>query len=93
MESVRENAEMGIAFEAGELRAWAEGDTGWAVDEPTIVLPNGLRPTTRTTAVLHREADGVFRLVHQHYSWAVPDEVGIEHAQAWREQLGLVASA
>ena len=40
-------------------------------------------------AVLRREPDGVFRLLHQHYSWAVPDEVGMEHAQAWREELGL----
>ena len=93
MESVSENAAMGVVFEAGAIRAWAEGDAGWAVDEPTIVLPNGLRLTTRMTAVLHREADGVFRLLHQHYSWAVPDELAVEHAPAWREQLGLAVTA
>ena len=89
LESVRENAEMGVAFEAGPIRAWATGDVGWAVDEPTIVLPNGLRLTTRMTAVLEREPDGVFRLLHQHYSWAVPDELAMTQVQSWREQLGL----
>jgi len=63
---------------------------GWAVDEPTIVLPGGTRLTTRMTAVLRRGLNGDFRLLHQHYSWAVPDEVGMENAQAWREELGLV---
>jgi ketosteroid isomerase-like protein len=91
--SVRENAEMGVVFEGGDVRAFAEGDAGWAVDEPTIVLPNGLRLQTRMTAVLRREPDGEWRLLHQHYSWAVPDEVAMEHAPAWREQLGLAAAA
>ena len=90
LESIRENAEMGVAFEAGDLRAFAEGDVGWAVDEPTIVLPHGLRLTTRATSVLRRDPDGVFRLVHQHYSWAVPDETAVEQAPAWRKDLGLV---
>jgi len=45
------------------------------------------------TAVLRREGDGAFRMVHQHYSWAVPDELAMEHAPAWREQLGLAANA
>jgi hypothetical protein len=47
----------------------------------------------RMTAVLRREADGAPRIVHQHYSWAVPDEVAMEHVQAWRTQLGLVAAS
>ena len=90
LDSVRENAEFGVAFEAGTIRAWAAGDMGWAVDEPTIVIPGGPRLTTRMTAVLRRDPDGTFRLLHQHYSWAVPDEAAMEHVQAWREQLGLV---
>jgi ketosteroid isomerase-like protein len=93
LESVRENTEMGVRFEGGDVRGFAEGDAGWAVDEPTIVLPNGMRLQTRMTAVLHREPDGEWRLLHQHYSWAVPDEVAMEHASAWREQLGLAAAA
>lgn len=90
LDSLRENAQIGVAFEAGEIRAWSEGAMAWAVDEPTIVLPNGMRLTTRMTAVLRREADGALRIIHQHYSWAVPDEVAMEHAQAWREQLSFI---
>lgn len=93
LESVQENATYGIAFERGTIRGFAEGEMGWAVDEPTIVLPDGTRLTARMTAVLRREDDGVLRLVHQHYSWAVPDEIGMANVQAWREQLGLVVPA
>lgn len=93
VESVRENAQMGVVFEPGEIRAWAEGDAGWAIDEPTIVLPNGVRVPTRMTAVLRREPGGRFCLLHQHYSLAVPDELAVKHANAWREQLGLVAAS
>lgn len=93
LESVRENTEAGIVFEAGPIRAWSVGDAGWAVDEPTIVIPGGLRLQTRMTAVLRRDADGVFRILHMHFSWAVPDEVAIESVPVWREQLGLVATA
>ncbi len=93
LESVRENAAAGIVFEAGPIRAWALGDAGWAVDEPTIILPDGTRVPTRMTAVLRREADGVFRLLHQHYSFAVPDEVGVVSATAWREQLSAPTAA
>lgn len=91
MSSVTENAEAGVVFMAGAIRAWQEGDFGWAVDEPTIVLPDGTGVPTRMTAVLRRERDG-FRLLHQHYSVAVPDELAVEHASSWREQLGLVES-
>jgi ketosteroid isomerase-like protein len=93
LDSVRENAQMGIRFQAGEIRAFAEGDMGWAVDEPSIVLPNGVGLRTRMTAVLRRERDGRFRLVHQHYSWAVPDEVAMQHVHEWREQLELDGAA
>jgi ketosteroid isomerase-like protein len=91
LESIRENAAMGVVFEAGPIRGWAEGRMGWAVDEPTIVLHDGTRLTTRMTAVLRHDEDGVFRLQHQHYSWAMPDEIAMGQAQAWRNQLGLAA--
>lgn len=87
LESVRANASRGIVFEPGAVRAWGEGDFGRAVDEPSIVLPDGTRLRTRMTAVLRRDSPGPFRIVHQHYSWAVPDEVAIGQAQAWLEQL------
>ncbi len=92
LESIRENTAMGVVFEAGPIRGWAEGSMGWAVDEPTIVLPDGTRLTTRMTAVLRHDEDGVFRLQHQHYSWAVPDEIAVGQVQAWRDQLGPAAA-
>ena len=88
LDSVRENAQMGIVFEAGSIRAWAEGEMGWAVDEPTIVVPGGPRLPMRMTAVLRRQPGGGYRLLHQHYSWAVPDEVAIGQVGEWGEQLG-----
>ena len=54
LDSVQETATYGIAFEGGAIRGFAEGEMGWAVDEPTIVLPDGARLTTRMTAVLRR---------------------------------------
>lgn len=93
MESVRENAQMGVRFRAGDVRAWAEGDSGWAVDDTSIVLPDGTAFAVRTTFVARREDDGVFRLLHMHSSWAVPDEVALQNAHAWREQLGLAEVA
>jgi len=92
VDSVRQNAQFGITFQAGAIRAWAEGDLGWAVDEPSVVLPNGPELPMRMTAVLRREPGGGFRILHQHYSWAVPDEVAMEQVAGWRAQLGLVAS-
>jgi hypothetical protein len=32
------------------------------------------------------------RLLHQHYSVAVPDELAVEQANTWRAQLGLVTT-
>jgi ketosteroid isomerase-like protein len=92
VESVRANAAMGVRWEPGALRAWAAGDAGFAVDETTAVLPDDTRLTMRMTAFLVREGDGAFRIVNMHFSWAVPDEVALPQAGAWREQLGLVAA-
>lgn len=64
----------GIGVEPGPaLRAYAEGPVGWAVDEPTWILPDGTRLPTRTTSVLRQE-DGDWKLVHMHVSIGVPDE-------------------
>ena len=80
-------AGMQLRFEAGPLRAWARGDLGWAYDEPTVSVPDGPGLVTRHTAVLERGADGAFRFLHQHYSFAIPDDVAIEQADGWRGQL------
>jgi hypothetical protein len=42
--------------------------------------------------VLVREGDG-YRVFHMHFSWAVPDEVAMPQAAAWRDQLAATAAA
>jgi ketosteroid isomerase-like protein len=91
VQSLTAYAGAGAAFESADVRAWAAGEMGWAVDEPTMVLPEGLRLKLRMTAVLQRADDGGYRMLHQHFSFAVPDEVSDEHAAAWRMQLRLTA--
>ena len=69
---------LGITLRGGDrLRAYEEGDVGWAVDEPAFVLPDGSTLATRLTGVLHRE-DGEWKVVHLHFSVGVPDEEAIQ---------------
>ena len=70
-----------------DIRAWADGDFAWAVDRPAFLLPGGGRLPTRLSAVLTRR-DGEWRVVHAHFSVAVPDELAVQQAPAWLEQLG-----
>ena len=68
----------GIELEtSGEARGWQLGEAGFALDEPTFVLPDASRLRTRLTAVLARE-DGQWRIVHLHFSVGVPDEAALE---------------
>lgn len=92
IDSIRANAEMGVAWQPDALRAFEAGDAGFAVDDTTAVLPDGTRLTMRMTAFLMRGTDGAFRIVNMHFSWAVPDEVAMPQVAAWRDQLGLVAA-
>ena len=85
--SLEAYAEMQLRFEAGPLRAWGSGGLGWAYDEPTVSVPDGPSLAVRHTAVLERGADGTFGFLHQHYSFAIPDDVAIEQADGWRERL------
>lgn len=90
--SARGNAEMGVRWEIDDLRAREVGDAGFAAGDAIATLPDGTRLTMRMTAFLALGADGAFRLLNAHYSWAVPDEVAMPQVAAWREQLGLVAA-
>ncbi len=87
--SFQELVDAGVRLRLAEdgIRAWAEGTVGWAVDRPAFVLPDGSRLPTRLSAVLRHE-DGAWQVVHAHFSVAVPDEVALEQAHAWLEQLG-----
>jgi ketosteroid isomerase-like protein len=63
--------------------AWAEGSMGFVLDRPEFTLPDGSRLDTRVTTVLRLE-DGVWRVVHSHFSVGVPDEEVAGLQAAWR---------
>lgn len=63
----------GLTIKAGDrLRGYAEGDLGWAADQPSFVLPDGTELPVRLSAVFHRE-EGMWKIVHLHVSFGVPD--------------------
>jgi ketosteroid isomerase-like protein len=77
-----------IRLEESAIQAWSDGDWALAVDRPAFVLPGGAgRLPTRLSAMLVRR-EGRWRVAHAHFSVAVPDEVALEHAAGWLEELG-----
>jgi hypothetical protein len=71
----------GVRFTPGpNPRAWAEGDTGFFIDTPTMEIEEG-RIRVRTTVVMHREA-GRWKVIHAHYSVGIPDALAAEVAPA-----------
>jgi hypothetical protein len=71
---------LGLVLRGEDPRGYADGEVGWGTDTPSFLLPDGRRLPTRLTAVLHRE-DGVWKIVHLHFSVGVPDEHAIEPAR------------
>jgi ketosteroid isomerase-like protein len=86
--SMGEMTQLGAQWSSGALRAWEAGGAGFAVDEPTVRLPDGMAVAMRMTAFLVRTQDR-FRIFNMHFSWSVPDEVAFEQIGAWRAALGL----
>lgn len=73
----------GFRIEPGEVLAWENGDTGWTVNTPVFVMPDGKTAMRlRMTAIFVREG-GAWKLVHIHGSTPVPDEVFMEHQAEW----------
>jgi hypothetical protein len=66
--------------------AWARGDVGFFVDQPTWVFADGTSAEMRMSAVLQREADG-WRIVHAHLSVAVPDNQCVMLQKRWKYGL------
>lgn len=66
--------------------AWARGDVGWFVDQPTWQFADGSRAEMRLSAVLQREAAG-WRIVHVHQSIAVPDDQCVMLQKRWKYGL------
>jgi ketosteroid isomerase-like protein len=72
----------GVLIDPGEIDAWENGDTGWAVSRPLFSIPDGPSFRLRFTALFVRERGG-WKLIHLHGSYPVPDEVAIEHPEWW----------
>ena len=68
-------ANPGLKIERGDVRGFAEGDVGWAVDTPTLMMGD-VRLSTRLTAVFHHE-NGAWKVAHLHFSVAVPDDQAV----------------
>lgn len=72
----------GFALRTGPRPAgYAEGDLGWAVDEPSFVFADGTVWATRVTAVAHRTDR--WRIVHMHFSVGVPDDETADLQARW----------
>ena len=80
----------GVRVEPSGIRGFAEGGFGWAAGWITFVFGPERRLPSRFTAVL-RDDGGRWRIVHAHFSVAVPDEVALEHVDAWLEDLDQVS--
>ena len=89
--SINEMAHMGVTWSSSDVRAWETADAGFAAGEMTATLPDGMRLPMRISAFLVRDGDRM-RIFNIHFSWAVPDDVALPQAGAWRDQLGLVAT-
>jgi ketosteroid isomerase-like protein len=72
----------GVGIDPGEILAWENGETGWAVARPLFSIPDGPSFRLRFTAVFVQERGG-WRLVHLHASYPVPDEVAVENPHWW----------
>jgi hypothetical protein len=72
----------GFKIEPGEIRAYEKGDLGYAVNVPRFIAPNGARLKLRMTTIFVHEG-GAWKLLHMHASMPVPDEVAMQHQQAW----------
>lgn len=72
----------GVLIDPGEIEAWENGDTGWAVARPLFSIPDGPSFRLRFTAVFVQERGG-WKLIHLHGSYPVPDEVAVEHPEWW----------
>ena len=62
-----------VRFLLGTPRIFEQGDVVWAVDRPTISLPDGTSTSTRLTLIASRDA-GQLKIPHFHLSVGVPNE-------------------
>jgi adenylate cyclase len=77
----------GVRVDPGPTRGYANGDTGYAIGEPTWHLPGDMTLQMRSTFVLQRE-DGEWKVVHLHASVGIPDERAVEMQAEERAAAG-----
>lgn len=66
------NSELGVTAGLDNVRAYQEGDVGWAAGRGYFEM-EGKRVPVRFTAVLHKE-DGEWKAVQAHASIGVPND-------------------
>ena len=66
--------------------AYADGDMGFFVDQPTWLFADGTKAEMRLSAVLRREAPG-WRVVNMHMSVAVPDDQCVMLQRRWKHGI------
>ena len=59
-------------IEVERIDAFSEGPVGWAVDEVLVARPGTQPILMRHTFILRRE-EGVWKVIHGHYSLPAPD--------------------
>jgi hypothetical protein len=69
---LRAFADQGAQFMPSGAEAWAAGDLGWVIDQPTIRMRDGRKVPLRATTIFNREG-GTWKMVHQHASIGVPN--------------------
>jgi ketosteroid isomerase-like protein len=81
-------AQAGMQIVPGQLRAYREGNVGWAIDcDPVFRLPDGLEMPFRSSWIFRRE-DGEWKLVHVHASIGVRnDEALLQVARRIQQAL------
>ena len=72
----------GITLTSRRALGFEEGTLGWVTDEPRFGFPDGTGMDCRVTAVLRKEGQA-WRLVHAHFSVAVPDDEVMSLQQRW----------
>jgi ketosteroid isomerase-like protein len=73
---LQEMSAAGVQMTAGTPRIVGHGDVAWAVDSPTLQLPDGTATPLRVTLIATLDPDGALRIRHGHYSvGAVNEEV------------------
>ncbi len=73
LDLLRSQAGSGVNARPGDIKAFEEGDAGWAADKGAFVLPDGSEVPFRVTLAFLREG-GEWRIVQLHTSIAIGNE-------------------